>query len=58
MTDEEFDNIGAGLLEMFGDKLPDPEHYPIHFAYCVKLYRYDKMNYPSKVTPTETVTGT
>lgn len=28
------------LKEMFGDQLPDPQHYPVQFEYYVKLYRY------------------
>lgn len=37
-----YDTIGRELVEMFGDKLPDPIHEPIRFAYYVKLYFYEK----------------
>lgn len=38
MTDEDYNTIGADLIKMFGDKLPNPEHEPIRFHYCFKLY--------------------
>ncbi len=28
------------MRELFGDQLPNHEHYPIQFAYFVKLYSY------------------
>jgi hypothetical protein len=42
MTDEQAANIYNELWEMFGDKLPDPEHSPKEFEYFIKLYLYEK----------------
>jgi hypothetical protein len=42
MTDDEYEKIGAELIEMFGDKLPNHLNEPMRFAYYVKLYRYVK----------------
>ena len=39
MTDEQITEIYQKMLEMF-KVLPNPEHEPIRFAYCVKLYKY------------------
>ena len=30
------------FLEMYGDRLPDPEHCPREFEYYVRLYKYCK----------------
>ena len=30
------------FLKEFGDKLPNPDHYPAQVAYLVKLFLYDK----------------
>ena len=30
------------FLEMYGDRLPNPEHCPKEFAYYVMLYKYGK----------------
>ena len=30
------------FLEMYGDRLPDPEHCPREFEYYVKLYKFIK----------------
>jgi hypothetical protein len=30
------------FLEIYGDRLPNPEHCPIEFEYYVKLYKYVK----------------
>lgn len=30
------------FAEHFGDKLPDPQHYPHQFAYYVRLWNYMK----------------
>ena len=27
------------MVEVFGDKLPDPEHNPIQFAFYIKLFK-------------------
>lgn len=40
MTDEEAKDLYDGLVKEFGDQLPNPEHNPQSFAYCVKLYRF------------------
>jgi len=39
LTDEEANRILNQMIEVFGDRLPDPEHYPLEFGYYVKLYR-------------------
>lgn len=41
MTEEELVLVISEMEEMFGT-LPSPEHEPIRFAHCVKLYRYYK----------------
>ena len=33
----------AKMVEIYGDKLPDPERQPIEFAYYVRLYKYYHM---------------
>jgi|TARA_R110002110_G_scaffold264952_3_gene480805 hypothetical protein len=39
LTDEEIKE----MQEMFKDtQLPDPEHYPKSFMYCLKLYKHFK----------------
>lgn len=40
MSDEEIQKHSAGLIEMFGDSLPDIDHEPVRFAFYVKMYRY------------------
>jgi len=30
------------FLDMFGDQLPDPKHYPRQFQYYVLLYKFTK----------------
>jgi hypothetical protein len=30
------------FLEMYGDRLPNPDHCPKEFAYYVMLYKYSK----------------
>lgn len=44
MTDDEIKKILEDLVKMFGDKLPDPTHYPKIFEYYVKLYIHTKKN--------------
>jgi hypothetical protein len=39
LTDEEANRILSGMVEIFGEGLPNPEHYPLAFEYYVKLYR-------------------
>lgn len=36
------EDVWDELVAMFGDRLPDMDHEPIRFAYCVKLYLYQK----------------
>lgn len=40
MTDEQIMEHFENLKKIYGDKLPDPEHQPVLFAYYVKLYKY------------------
>jgi hypothetical protein len=42
MTDDEVLKFYNELVEYYGDKLPNFEHYPKQFEMCVKLYRYYK----------------
>jgi len=42
MSDEEVLKFYEELMEFYGDKLANFEHYPRMFAYQVKLYRYYK----------------
>jgi hypothetical protein len=39
LTDEEAIKIYNHMVEIFGDNLPNLEHYPISFGYYVKLYK-------------------
>lgn len=40
MTDEQIINTYNKMVELYGDKLPNPEHCPKEFAYYVKLFQY------------------
>ena len=40
MTHEELQDIYTSMIARYGDKLPDPVHYPIQFNYFVKLFLY------------------
>jgi hypothetical protein len=42
MTDEEVIKFYDELVEWYGDKLVNFEHYPIQFTKQVTLYRYYK----------------
>ena len=42
MTKDEIARVVEEMIEMFGDKLPDPEHCPKEFQYYIKLYFYEK----------------
>jgi hypothetical protein len=42
MTEEEIKKIYHEMLEMFGDKIPNPDHYPRTFEYFVRLYLHSK----------------
>lgn len=43
MSDEELEKIGQHMVELYGDKLPDPEHSPMVFDYFVKMYKFYHM---------------
>lgn len=53
MTDEEALSFYDKLVEYYGDKLADPIHYPIAFAYQVKLYRYYNQPTETSITPNQ-----
>lgn len=38
----EFQKDVQRIQELFGDRIPSPEHYPRGFAYYVKLYKHLK----------------
>ncbi len=40
MQNEELERIYNEMVEIFGEKLPNPEQEPVRFAYYVKLYKY------------------
>ena len=42
MTNEEIIKMYEEMVKMWGDKLPNPEHEPIRFAYYVRMYKYLK----------------
>lgn len=42
MTDEEVLKLYDEMVEMYGDKLPNPEHEPRQFQYYIKLFLYDR----------------
>ena len=42
MTDEEIEKAYNEMVEMWGDKLPNPEHHPIQFNYYVRMYKFLK----------------
>ena len=42
MTHEEILNQYKTLKEVFGDKLPNPVHYPNQFVYYWMLYVHDQ----------------
>jgi len=39
MTNEEVLSHYKKMVEIFGDKVPHPDHQPLVFAYYVKLYK-------------------
>lgn len=43
MTPKQITEVVEGMIAMFGDKLPDPEHCPKEFQYYIKLYFYEQM---------------
>lgn len=40
MTDKEVEDFYNELVEFYGERLANHEHYPKQFANQVKLYRY------------------
>lgn len=40
--EQKVEKMRAEMFEMFGDKLPDPEHEPIRFDYYIRLFLYEK----------------
>jgi hypothetical protein len=42
MTDEQVQEIIKKLIELYGDLLPNPEHYPRTFDYYLRLYEHEK----------------
>jgi len=42
MTNEEIENAYNEMVEMWGDRLPNPEHEPLRFAYYVRMWKYYK----------------
>jgi hypothetical protein len=42
MNQATLEQAAAELIEMFGDKLPDPDHCPKEFEYYFRLYLYEK----------------
>ena len=38
MTEEQLEKIMNGLIRIYGDALPNPDHQPILFSYLLKLY--------------------
>jgi hypothetical protein len=44
MNDSEVLEIYNSMVEQYGDRLPDLEHYPIQFKYYYKLFKWTKQN--------------
>lgn len=42
MSDDEILTLYNEMVEYYGDRLPNFEHYPRQFAYCVTLWKYYK----------------
>lgn len=42
MTDEEVQKHYEAMVEMFGDKLPNPIQEPYRFKYYVYMYQYQQ----------------
>jgi hypothetical protein len=42
MTNEEIENAYNEMVEMWGNRLPNPEHEPLRFAYYVRMWKYYK----------------
>jgi hypothetical protein len=51
MTNEKVMQLYNELVEEYGDKLPNPDHYPKTFQYYVKLYKHYRKNNPKNETP-------
>lgn len=50
MSDEEVMRFYEELVEHYGDKLANFEHYPRQFAYQVKIYRWYKSHLSCNAT--------
>lgn len=48
ITDEQAEQLLEELQKEFGDKLPNPEHFPNSFLFYVKMHNYLK-NYNKPV---------
>ena len=42
MMQDSLETFTKELIEFYGDRLPNPEHYPNSFDYFVKLFIYFK----------------
>ena len=51
LTDEEANRILNEMVEIFGEGLPNPKHYPLAFEYYVKLYRKYYMKEQNENSP-------
>lgn len=40
MTDEDAHRIYHKMVKLFGEDLPNPDHYPRAFEYFMKLYKH------------------
>ena len=40
MTDEQAQRVLDEMVDLWGDKLPNPDHEPIRFHYYMKLFKY------------------
>ena len=39
---QKIEEMRTEMIEMFGDKLPDPEHEPKRFDYYIRLFLFEK----------------
>lgn len=51
MTDDEVLKIYNEMVEEYGNKLPNPDHYPKVFQYYVKLYLHYRKHNPKNENP-------
>lgn len=40
LSQQQLNDIWNGLVEYYGDKLPDMDHHPIQFKYYLKMYMH------------------